>query len=206
MSGTVCGYVVHRETHAPVSGARVLAMRDRGGGFASDGTDELDPDAEAEASTDEYGRFTFERLEEARWLFSVRTSRGELLGHAAVRVFADATSDLTIETLDRSSCDVGSTNGKQEAPIKMRPYGSIRGKVVHAESGEPVQDAAVFVLDAAGIAPDIAPLTDADGVFSLDSLPAGVWRFGVNGPNGESGDVTAEVRDGVVGEVIIAVQ
>jgi hypothetical protein len=204
MNGAVCGYVVHRQTLEPVSGARVVARLSEG--FSSDvETSNETQSLETTAVTDAYGRFAFDHLAEARWLFNVYTPQGQVVGQATVRVFGDSMSDVTIEADDQSACDVDSSNNIPQEAIRMRPYGSVRGKVIHAQTAQPVKDAAVFVLEAAGIAPDIAPLTDADGIFFLDSLPGGEWRFGVHGPNGESGSGSIEVRDGATGEMTIKV-
>lgn len=204
MNGAVCGYVVHRQTLEAVSGARVVARLKAGVSSNAEISSEIQS-LEPSAVTDAFGRFAFDHLAEARWLFSVHAPQGQVVGQATVRVFGNSMSDVTIEADDQISCDADSSNDKPEERIRMRPYGSVRGKVVHARTAQPVKDAAVFVLEAAGIAPDIASLTDANGKFFLDSLPAGEWRFGVHGPNGESGSGSIEIRDGATGEMTIQV-
>ena len=48
------------------------------------------------------------------------------------------------------------------------------------------------VAGEAGPAPDIAPVTNAEGKFSMDGLPWGTWRFHAIDPQGRRG--TAEVH------------
>ncbi|HCT75224.1 MAG TPA: hypothetical protein DGT23_01240 [Micromonosporaceae bacterium] len=79
----------------------------------------------------------------------------------------------------------------------------MRGRVVDG-AGRGVADATVMVLRAPGPVPDIAAVSDADGRFVFDSLPAGTYRLRAVGPDGRQGeaDVTVpgsgEYQEGVI--------
>ena len=71
--------------------------------------------------------------------------------------------------------------------------GSVRGHVIQGKRGQPVADATVTVVKAAGQFPDIAPLTNDEGIFGLEGLNPGEWVFRATGPDGNTGDATVIV-------------
>ena len=83
--------------------------------------------------------------------------------------------------------------------------GSVRGRVVRTHDEQPVPDATITVVSGAGPAPDIAPLTNQEGTFSLDGLPPGEWVLRAMGPEGEVVEAAASVSAGSVADVTIYV-
>ena len=79
--------------------------------------------------------------------------------------------------------------------------GNLCGYVVRGE--RPVADAAITIIDGPGGHVDVAPLTDADGWFALDDLPAGRWRLRAYGPDGASGEAIVDIWDYSLSEVTI---
>jgi Carboxypeptidase regulatory-like domain len=76
-----------------------------------------------------------------------------------------------------------------------------RGRVVDA-SDHPIPGAMVSVVWGTAPFPEIALLTDADGMFQL-ALPPGRFRLRAYAPDGASGDV--EVAGGQAGDFTIRV-
>ena len=66
----------------------------------------------------------------------------------------------------------------------------LHGQVVDV-AGDAVADATVFVTSAPEPVPDIAAISDADGRFAFDSLPAGAYRIKAIGPDGGAGESEA---------------
>lgn len=85
-------------------------------------------------------------------------------------------------------------------------FGSVHGQVLRANSGKPLEYATIVVMHGAGPSPDIAPLTDSGGWFTLDGLPAGEWILCALGPSGETGEATVKVFAGSVVTIIIQVR
>ena len=84
--------------------------------------------------------------------------------------------------------------------------GNVRGRVVRMKDGQPIQDATITVVSGAGPAPDIAPLSNQSGLFSLDGLPVGRWSFRAIAPDGQSGEAAVTVTADVVANVTIQVR
>ena len=68
----------------------------------------------------------------------------------------------------------------------------LHGQVVDS-MGDAVADATVFVTSATKPVPDIAAVSDADGRFAFDGLPAGAYRIKAIGPSGGAGESEATV-------------
>lgn len=83
--------------------------------------------------------------------------------------------------------------------------GSVNGRVVRADNGEPVEDATVMVLRGAGPAPDIAALTNSAGWFALDELPEGEWLLRAVSTAGETGEARVDVCAGTLASITIEV-
>lgn len=83
--------------------------------------------------------------------------------------------------------------------------GSVQGRVVQKGSGAAVDGATIVVVRGAGPLPDIAPMTDSDGRFSLDGLAAGEWVLDAYGTSGEKGQGHASVQAGAVAQLVIYV-
>ena len=68
---------------------------------------------------------------------------------------------------------------------------------------QPVADAAITIVEGPGSHPDIAPISDADGWFALDNLPAGRWQLRARGADGTSAVSSVEIWDDSLSEVTI---
>ncbi|MCA1563085.1 MAG: carboxypeptidase-like regulatory domain-containing protein [Acidobacteria bacterium] len=154
--------------------------------------------------TDDDGAFGLDGLPPGEWLLRALGPAGEV-GNATVQVFDTAVNDVTIEVggLPRAPRRGGGARPQHRTERGMR--GSVRGRVVRMDNGEPVADATITVVRGAGPAPDIAPLTNDAGVFNLDGLPAGEWVLRAIGPDGETGDATAQVSVGSVANIIVRI-
>ena len=87
--------------------------------------------------------------------------------------------------------------------MQANAKGSIRGQVRRRDGGEPLGGASVGIGYGMVPLPDIAIVTNSDGWFALDDLPAGEWGLRACGPAGEVGEVMARVRSGQVSEIVI---
>lgn len=183
MRGSLCGYVVRDDNERPVGQALVEAVA----GAA------LEPRS---ARTDSGGWFVLDGLPPGRWLLHAWTEDNQM-GQASAPVFVNAFSDVTIR--------IGAQDGEGPAGdpvfkqwVARMQHGSVDGRVVRAGTGEPVADATITIVKAAGPAPDIAPLTGEDGRFRLDELPPGDWTLRALGPDNETGETTVRVLAGSV--------
>lgn len=204
MRGSIFGYVVRAYSGEPLAGATIMGS-EPGSLPAMDEGNGPRPAPCITAVTDSAGRFTFDDLREGNWTLWVQGSGGEPLGEATVHVFDNALSEVTIE--------VGGLRRPLRRFVAMRPTiamslnvpGSVRGRVIRADNGRPVADAAITVVSGAGPAPDIAPVTDGAGWFVFHGLPEGDWVLRALGPSGETGEATVRVAAGSVTEAIIRV-
>lgn len=186
MTGCVSGQVVRAGDGAAVPDAEVAAV----GG----------PRRSGPVVTGPGGTFFLGRLPAGRWRVTATTPAGRTQT-AGVYVFDDAVSELTIEVPEPRANRRPGPNRRRDRPMT----GGVRGRVVDADDGRPVPEAAVSVVRGPGPAPDIAPLTDEDGRFALDGLPVGDWRLRAIGPAGEAGEATVLVAAGTDAQVVIAV-
>ncbi len=124
-------------------------------------------------TTDREGWFAFTQLPAGRYRVSTPGARSE-------EIALDRYSTITLELAIPE--------------YNTREHGSIAGKVVAVTTGYPIENASVMVLHGAGSAPDIAPLTNAQGRFSLEGLAAGEWRLRVFAPSGQTATPRIEVR------------
>ena len=157
---------------------------------------------EARSLSDASGWFAFDGLLPGSWVVCVSGADGRVLGEWPVHVFDNAVSDITIEI--GHVARGGVMPDIDEQPRSDR-FGSVLGRVVHADTGSGVGEATIVVIQGAGPAPDIAPLTDAGGWFKLDHVPAGPWVFRAFGPGGEVGDAAVRVSGGSVSDVVIRI-
>jgi hypothetical protein len=193
MRGSLCGYVVRDDTERPLDRAVVQALA----GAAREPRTTL---------TDKAGWFVLDGLPPGNWLLHAQGPDSET-GEASAPVFANAFSDVTIRV--GASCGDGQVvgvNSESKGRVKQMQHGSVNGNVVRAGTGEPVQDASVSVVKGAGPAPDIAPLTNAEGRFILDGLPPGDWTFRARGPDGEMGEAAVRVLAGKAVDMTIVVR
>lgn len=79
---------------------------------------------------------------------------------------------------------------------------SIQGRVL-TERGEAVRDATITVVAGPGAVPDIAPVSDAAGAFSLGNLAEGTYLLRALGPDGRTSEVATFVTEGVENVVAI---
>jgi len=201
MRGSVRGYVVSSADRNPVQDATVMAVR--GPGVTGASPAQL-------PTTDRDGSFFVDALRAGEWVLSIRGPSGNG-AMAVVHVLDNSVSDVTIEIADirlpcadRGITGNGSVRGTLPRPTQDNTMlGSIRGYVVRDGDGTPIADAAITIVSGAGPAPDLSPLTDAEGSFSLDGLPEGRWVLRATGPAGETGETAAHVVEGAVTETTI---
>jgi hypothetical protein len=190
MRGNVVGSVVHAGSNRPVARAEVSVLAGPV------------PTRELGVLTNEAGRFDLRAWPPGRWRLRATGPLGER-GEGEVQVFNDAVSDLLIETDGGRYVEPRTPVPGQGGTPATRSSGGIRGRVVLGVSGRPIADAAITILRGAGPAPDIAPLTNADGAFALDDLPSGVWSLRAVGPDGQSGETTVVVLPGTLSDARI---
>ena len=200
MPGSVGGYVVHAHSTEPLEGAEVFVVGGAG------------PSPDIAPLTDAAGWFAFDGLRAGDWLFGARGPDGGT-GEAAVRVFDNALTEVTIEVTGVPHVPRRSHGGR--AKRAQRPneragggahlVGSARGRVVRGQNGRPVIDATITIVRGAGPAPDIGPMTDRTGHFVLDGLVEGEWVLRAHAPDGAVGEGTAHVSAGHAAEVTIEV-
>ena len=146
--GSVAGKVVKASDSSALAGARVILSRSGGGGGG------FSPDT---ALTDAQGAFDFDSIP-ANSNYTLTVS---LAGYAT-----SARNNLTVLA--------GQTNTQTIALAPPPAPGSIAGKVVKASDSSALAGARVILSRFGGggaFAPDTA-LTDAQGAFALDSVPA----------------------------------
>jgi uncharacterized GH25 family protein len=189
LHGAVRGRVVRHASGQPVAGATLSVVSGEG----------REPDMLPVSDAD--GFFALDGLPEGEWLLRA-IGPGHETGTATVHVFDNSLSDVTIEVAGpgRTPRRSGSSN-KSERPM----HGNLRGRVVRSDTGAPIPDATITIVTGAGPAPDIAPLSNASGAFSLDGLPAGQWVLRATAPQGGAGEATVSVKAGAVSNVVIQV-
>lgn len=79
--------------------------------------------------------------------------------------------------------------------------GSLSGYVVADDRA--VVGAAVTIVSGPGRAPDVAPVSDTDGWFTLDDLAVGRWRLQAHAPDGTIGVASVDVWADSLSEVTI---
>lgn len=190
LGGGVRGRAVRADSGNPVPGARISIVSGEG----------TEPDVAP--VTDGAGWFLIEDLAAGDWLLRAVGPGGET-GNAAVHVFDNAVSDVTVEVgnLPRPPRRGSRPSHRTERPMP----GTVRGLVVRADTSAPLADATITVVQGAGPAPDIAPLTNDEGIFALDGLPAGEWVLRATGVAGETGEVSVRVAQGSISDVVIKV-
>jgi hypothetical protein len=148
--------------------------------------------------TNDAGWFTFDGLPPGVWLLRA-VSPLEETGEAMVVVSAGSTAEITIEVENQLIADELPGDDAQEV-------GSIRGRVVQADSGAPLRGATVYVVRGPGPAPDIAPVTNEAGWFMFDELVPGTWVLRAMGPRGEVGERSVSVSAGSTAGVTIEIR
>jgi Carboxypeptidase regulatory-like domain len=149
------------------------------------------------------GWFELDEVPVGDWLLRARSDAGAT-GIATVRVVANALSQMTIAV--NGWRDIDQPTSSIEPIFATGGHamvGRLVGHVIYADDGRPVADATVTILRGAGPAPDIAPMTDRNGSFALDGLPAGSWLLRAVGPGGETGLVQVSVRPGGITDALI---
>ena len=140
--------------------------------------------------TDAAGWFIFEGLRPGQYVVQALNTDNQALGEATVPVFNNATSEVTIEARDFRVC------GSDKINYGLR--GTLHGRVVCADTGAPVSNASISIMRGSVPAPDVSPLSDSDGAFVFDELPAGDWVLLALGPGGEIGQATVRMTAGSV--------
>lgn len=228
MRGSIYGYVVRGDSEMPVGGAEVTILKRAGPTAAAHRS------LPVVLSTSGSGWFTFDKVPEGTWLVRAVGPRGGR-GNVEVPVFQNAISEATValnglqrwlaDTLasvdhsaDATPADTGNEFGNRPgaswsndlagSASREEPAmtGSVRGRVVRADTGLPVDNATIGILRGAGPAPDIAPLSDADGRFAMDGLPPGEWVIGAIDPDGRRGSVEFRIGKSAVADVVIEIE
>lgn len=225
MPGSVNGYAVRAHDGRPIAGATITVVRGAGpvpdiafitdadGYFGLDGLQTGEWELRAFGPTGGKGEATVP-------VFDNAVSDVTIVLDGLHRWLADALTGVT-----DGSTDVASENQSSELKVeqemasraKGRPVrstgktqtaapGSLRGRVLLADNGMPLSDATVSVVSGVGLAPDIAPMTDAVGRFSFEGLTPGWWKLRALGPNGESGEAEVRVYDNAPADMIIEVE
>lgn len=151
------------------------------------------------------GWFELDDVPVGDWLLRARSDAGAT-GLATVRVAANALSELTIAIDRLPAIDDWPTSGIEPDFDNQEPAmnkGCLIGHVVRADDGRPVAEATVTILRGAGSAPDIALITNRNGSFALDWLPAGSWLLRAIGPNGGTGLVQVSVQPDSITDAVI---
>ena len=225
MRGSIHGYVLRGDTGAPVFEAKVTIKCDTDPSWQTEVPS-------SRVSTNAAGWFAFHGLREGTWTLDALGPAGGR-GQAKIPVFDDAVSQVTIklnglhrwmatlasaEFVDQMSDVSSQTSGevagigepepwaKSKSGGKQMSTGGIRGRVVYEGSGAPVDGATIGIVRGARPAPDIAPLTDADGRFALDGLPPGRWILRAIAPDGAEGTADIRVAPSDVSQVSITVR
>jgi len=194
MRGSVCGYVVRADDGTPVAKTTIDVVSGPGSAPAP------------VVVTDSDGSFALTDLSEGEWVLSARSPSG--CGQTAtVHVFDNALSDVTIGVTESPRVAQRVATGQKIKKNKMERgmSGSVRGRVMRADNGKPLEDATITVVRGSGPAPDISPLTDRAGWFVLDGLLEGEWLLQALGPGGETGESTVQVSAGSVADITINV-
>jgi uncharacterized GH25 family protein len=191
--GNVRGRVIDTASGAPIGYATVIVVSGPG----------PVPDHVFVASS--AGWFELDDVPVGDWLLRARSDAGAT-GIASVRVTAHARSDMTIAVDGLPATDQPTPGIEPIFDTEGHAMtGRLIGHVIYADDGRPVADATVTILRGAGPAPDIAPMTDRNGSFALDELPAGSWLLRAIGPGGETGLVQVSVRPGSITDVVIKI-
>ena len=82
------------------------------------------------------------------------------------------------------------------APVRAQETGAVRGTVTLEENGDPVHGAVVLVVGTGGFA-----LTDEQGAFTLENVPAGSWEVLAQRENLTTGRRMVTVEAGETAEV-----
>jgi uncharacterized GH25 family protein len=192
--GKVRGQAIDAASGAPIAYATILVVSGPG----------AVPDHVYVSSSE--GWFELDEVPVGDWLLRARDDTGAT-GIATVRVLPNAISDMTI-AIDGLPTPHQRPTGDIEPVFDLQGHamkGRLIGHVIYAEGGSPVANATVTILRGAGPVPDIAPITNSDGSFALDDLPAGSWLLRAVGPGGETGLVQVSVRPGSITDAVIKV-
>lgn len=180
MRGSIRGVIVRADGVTPIPEATVSIVRGPG------------PVAGSVVRVDGRGAFSLSDLDEGEWLLSVSIGSGP--GRlVSVHVHENAVSELVIEWTGPDA--TGRTDPADS--------GTIQGRVVRIRGKKPIANATITVLQGAGPAPDIAPLTNRSGTFALDGLPPGAWTLRATSPHGREGEATVVVTKESVAVVTI---
>ncbi len=225
MRGSIYGYVVRIDPERPVAGAKITLFSDFGPapGVSQDGV----------RSSDGAGWFTFDKIPAGQWRV-IATGPVDGRGEARVSVFDNAVTEVTIDlnglhrwrakTLDPDQAnDTVGWRSDEDSEVRSEPtqggvlepqtpqsresvrIGSLRGRVVRGTSGIPVPDATIGIIRGAGPAPDIAPMTDSEGRFTMDGLPWGTWHLSAVDRDGQRGHAKVRVWGNAVAEIVIQI-
>jgi len=201
MRGSIRGYVVSSADQTPIQDAAIMAVH---------GPELADECPSRFATADRDGSFFIAELRAGEWVISVRGPNGGT-ATAIVCVLNNSLGDVTIEIEATGLPCVDSEARRNESALPNTPsqkqsnimFGTIRGYVVQNSDGTPVADATITIVSGPGPAPDLAPLTNAEGSFSFGGLPGGQWLLRTIGPSGETVESVAHVVEGAVTETTI---
>jgi len=135
-----------------------------------------------------------------------------LTQHAHAEAWQDGDEGQGLPCADPAATDLAATDDwmvqqatqrqphpGQHPPPPQRPsrrQGSVQGWVREAGSGTPAAWATISCHSSSGSAPDLAPLSDAQGFFAIDGLSEGLWILRAHAESGATGESVVAVRAG----------
>jgi uncharacterized GH25 family protein len=196
MSSTVQGYVRLANEKKVSANARVTIKH------LGDAGHERASKSVQSTTTDGDGWFAFRDVDAGRYLVAAAGARAQEIN---LEDFTNITLELSIPSGASEPAYEPAPEPDLSPDILGAAAASIRGRVISARNGYAIEDASVMLLSGPGSAPDIAPLTNANGEFSFHGLAAGPWTLRAIAPDGASKQLRVDVRSDDTAIVTLAV-
>jgi uncharacterized GH25 family protein len=203
MNGTILGQVVATTLSVSVKAVRVvLEYQWRGKLDVPNAASEM----QQQCTTDDNGWFQAVGLVAGRWRIQ---AAGAMAVFADVFDYATTTVTLALGLGFESSLAEDSRWGSSDDLCKNNApelLGGISGQVVFASDGSPVRQASILVIRGPRSVPDISPMTDEWGRFSIEGLAPGIWSLRAIGEQGSSIQGSVFVHSGSFSELQLVLQ